>query len=153
MTTLIEDNELDSELQELYSIGRLWVTDLELLAQDLTFLQKYLDKVLIQAIKQPHISNRDCTLMAEYLVRVGMLDTLRIELKESISNYMHIIEALIDKTTLSFPLSLVETQSLLEREINSLLRSYVSLKRDVLGKELLVPGADSAIRQQVYNHF
>lgn len=57
MTTSIEDNELNTELQELYLIGKQWLTDLDFFEPEMAFLIK-LHKNAVQSPEKDDFTER-----------------------------------------------------------------------------------------------
>lgn len=125
MTTIIEDSQLNTELQELYLITKHWIDDLEFFEQDMNFLQRLFMKTFSGT--KLHEGDETSRIMEAIVV----LETQRVEIKTKIVNYLHVLEPLINGTDASYQISLIETHSVLEREMNTMLQSFKAIKKAV----------------------
>lgn len=126
MTTVIEENQLNAELQELYLISKHWISDLEFFTRDLSFLQKLVERCWAQSKKHEISEN-----LLELKLNVLNLQTQNAEIKGKVSNYLALLEPLISNANHNYELNLIETHSLLEREIGALLQIFKSVKQRV----------------------
>lgn len=126
MTTVIEENQLSAELQELYLISKHWVSDLEFFARDLSFLQKLVERGYSQLKK--HEVNEN---LLQLKLNVLNLQTQSVALRQNVTQYLSQLERLIDNTNDSYELGLIETHSALELEIGNLFRTFKSVKQRV----------------------
>jgi hypothetical protein len=126
MTTVIEDNQLNTELQELYLISKHWISDLDFFGKELKFLENLLVRTFSGMLKQERYEN-----IATIMLNVARIEHKRNEIKCSVLNYMHSLEPLIAKTSEHFDLSLVETHAQLEIEIGELLHSFQTIKQQI----------------------
>ena len=134
MTTTIEDNQLDSELHELYTISKLWSSDLEIMDRDIQLLKK----MPLAA------ASLDDAQFLKTNEAVAAIEGQSSETKRQLLAYLNRLEPLIDKTNLIFPLSIIEEHALIECEMASLSRSFHALKAAVLrlGEEEVARGED-----------
>lgn len=123
MTTTIEDNELQAELQELYLESKKWVFELNCLMSDFQFLKEIFRKTF-----SPLIKNNDFENIAEVLIKASKLKTTPAVLKAEILKYQYKLKSLILETGHTFHLNLIETHSKLELELNSLMIAFRSVK-------------------------
>lgn len=123
MTTTIEDNELQAELQELYLESKKWVFELNCLMSDFQFLKEIFRKTF-----SPLIKNNDFENIAEVLIKASKLTTTPASLKAEIIHYQCKLKPLILETDHAFHLSLIETHSQLEIELNNLLIAFRAVK-------------------------
>lgn len=126
MTTVIEENQLDTELQELYLISKHWLSDLEFFEKDIKFLEKLFGRAFSEMLKHEGYEN-----IAAIMLNVAEIERKGIEIKSVILKYMQTLECLIAKTNMQFDLSLVETHVELEMEIGHLLHSFQAIKQTI----------------------
>ncbi|MEJ6979221.1 hypothetical protein WG906_02090 [Pedobacter sp. P351] len=127
MTTIIEESQLNTELQELYLISKHWISDLEFFHNDLIFLQKLVDRGCSQLKKHETSGN-----MAEMKIMVTDLKNSSALISENVISYLSLLEPMIKNSDKShYELSLIETHSHLECEIDSLLQTFKSVKQRV----------------------
>lgn len=123
MTTTIEDKKLLAELQELYLESKKWVIELNSLMSDFQFLKQLFRKTF-----SPLIKNDDFESIAEVLVKASKLTTTPESLKAEIVQYQRKLKPLILETDHTFGLSLIETHSRLELDLNKTLIAFRSVK-------------------------
>lgn len=126
MTTVIEDNQLSTELQELYLISKHWISDLEFFDKDLQIVEKLFGGTFSGLTKQEGSEN-----IAILKLNIATLEHKGNGIKASVLNYMHSLEPLIANTSGHFDLSLVETHSQLEIEIGELVHSFQAIKQQI----------------------
>lgn len=126
MTTVIEDNELNTELQELYLKSKEWISELEFLESDLDFLKKLFGRTF-----SPMIKNDDYEEIAKILLKAAKVETTQLELKKQIVDYLHKLESLIVEMKQNFDISIVETHYQLELELKRVIQEYKSVKKIV----------------------
>ncbi|PYF70592.1 hypothetical protein [Pedobacter nutrimenti] len=124
MTTTIEDNELDAELQELYLTGKQWSAELEFLSTELIFLGK-----LIQKTSAPLNKN----IFVEKLLN---LTRQCQELKDNMQNLVHAIGVITVASEKKIELTLLENHIELKSKIQALTHSIQIEKKAVFA---LVP--------------
>jgi chromosome segregation ATPase len=83
MTTAIEDSELNTELQELYLEAKQWITDLDFLDSELSFLKKLTANLSAQADQKQEVE------------KLTGLEKTYYDLKNEMHNYLHQLEPLI----------------------------------------------------------
>lgn len=126
MTTVIEENQLDTELQELYLISKHWLSDLEFFEKDIKFLEKLFGRAFSEMLKQEGYES-----IATIMLNVANIENKGVAIKTAILKYMQTLECLIAKTNMQFDLSLVETHAELELEIGRLLRNFRLVKQTI----------------------
>lgn len=128
MTTEIEDNELNTELQELYLIGKRWLSDLDYFEVDLKILHKLFAKELCTLIRKEGYEN-----IAGIVLNIGDIENRREHIRTGVLRFMQHLEPLIINPNQKIDLNLIETQSTLQREIGSLLHAFQSTRHEVQG--------------------
>lgn len=121
MTTMIEDSELDTELQELYIIGKHWISDLEFFEQDLQVIKKLFSKSF--SYNEKHRESIPQTIES-----ITDIQNQSREIKKQVLVYLHRLKSLLDKTNASYELSIIEEHALLECGMAVLLKSFKSVK-------------------------
>ena len=121
MTTTIEDNELNTELQELYLKNKQWITDLDFFENELKFLHDFQQKKL--AILSDKYGEG-----IEISVRIYNAQTYYTSLKEDLFDFMHQIESLIKKPKQCFDMTLIDTYAALELKIHKATRAFRKVK-------------------------
>lgn len=123
MTTTIENNELNAELQELYLKSKHWISDLGFLESELEFLKK-----LFGRTSSPLIKNDDFEKITEILIKTAKIEKAQLDLKSDIVNYLHKLEPLIIESKQNFDISLIETHAQLELDLSEILLAFKSVK-------------------------
>lgn len=113
MTTSIEDNELDAELQELYMTGKQWLAELDFFPTELIFLRK-LSQTTIQAPNKENFSARLEELTQHYK-----------GLKNDIQKFIQTLGVITVASEKKIELSLLEDHIHLKLEIEELLRTFL----------------------------
>lgn len=126
MKTQIEDDQLLSELEDLYLSSKHWLSDLEFLERNLEFLQKLYGKAFYQLIKQ---NNPD--MITQILTTVSKVDKDHTVLKNEIINYLHTLESLIKDPEINFSISIVIVHADLENRLNKLFDDFKFIKKIV----------------------
>lgn len=126
MTTMIEDSELDTELQELYIIGKHWISDLEFFEQDLQFIRRLLSKSFSYNERQGHEK------IPQTIEAITDTQDQCREIKKQVLIYLHRLESLLDKTNASYGLSIIEEHALLECGMTVVQMSFKSVKNAAL---------------------
>ncbi|HCN83465.1 MAG TPA: hypothetical protein DIT07_07550 [Sphingobacteriaceae bacterium] len=124
MTTTIENEQLDAELQEYYLSGKHWISDLEFLKEELNFLKKLFERTF-----PPLIKKDDFERIADILIRAAQIDKAQGELKNAIQDHLHKLEHLINRSDQIFEISLIETHTQLEQKIKKVLQDLKSAKK------------------------
>jgi len=119
MTTIIEDNELNTELQELYLVSKRWLSDLDFLENELEFLRR-------------RFKTFDMATNWIDLQEITRIDKKHADLKAHIMNYAHKLEPLITETKQPFDINLIETYAQIETELNRFSEEIQSVKNAAL---------------------
>jgi hypothetical protein len=122
MTTKNEENELDTELQELYLVSKQWIADLEFLDSELDFLKK------LAGHQQP-----DAVRAEEFAQLKGLSETYAV-LKCNITDYLRRLEPLITHAAANFGLDLVEEYAQLQRRLEEVLRTCQEIRSAVFDR-------------------
>jgi len=113
MTTAIENIELDTELQELYLIGKQWLSDLEFLQEELAFLGKLAE---ITALPELH----------EDYEQIFLLEKTHLVLKADAVEFLKKIEHLIGSPDKAISIELLEEHVLLKLQLEDLKEKFRS---------------------------
>ncbi|HTE00107.1 MAG TPA: hypothetical protein VK668_12520 [Mucilaginibacter sp.] len=116
MKTIIEDNELNTELQELYLVSKKWISDLEFLDSELEFLKK-----LFQTHSFVQFLEQDLAMLLK-------LDNAHSELKSDVTLYMHLLEPLIVDPEHKLNVDLIEIYAKLESRLAEILLNFRTLR-------------------------
>lgn len=127
MATPTENIQRAAELQELHVISSPWLTDLEFLETDLTFL-----KNLLGGTFSPNIIKNDFTKIANILITVALIKKAHVALKHQIVNYLHKLKQLISNPGELFGTNLLITHTELEQKLRGILLDFKSVKKIVL---------------------
>lgn len=119
MTTSIEDNELDAELQELYLTGKQWLADLDFFATELIFFKK-LSQTKIQSPNDFNLSERLEKLTDYYW-----------DLKNDIQKLIQILGMITIASEKKIDLSLLENHIQLKLKIEGLFRTFQSERKAI----------------------
>ena len=116
MTTLIEDSELNTELQELYLKSKQWISDLEFLHTEIEFIKA----LLLKGVNNP-----------ELLIQTADIHNRLVLLKKSIADFMKQLELLITQEVLLMDMHLLEKYSKLLYRQEDILQAFNSLKSTI----------------------
>ena len=126
MTTVIEDNERNTELQELYLKSKEWISDLDFQTEGLMFLRKLFNRNLSRLIED------DCfELIAQITINAVKIEQAHNELKSRIGDYLHNFDHLMSEPDVQLELSLLETYNKLVADLNNIQHSYEVFKNNV----------------------
>lgn len=120
MTTSIEDNELNSELQELYLIGKQWLTDLDFFEPELAFLIK-LHQTAVQSPDKDNFSDRLAKLRASYE-----------QLKNDVQQFINVLGILVVASEKKITFSFLADHISLKLKIENLLQAFQSERKAML---------------------
>ena len=141
MTTDIKDSELNTELQELYLIGKHWLSDLDYFDADLKILHKLFAKELSTLIRREGYEN-----IAGIILNIGDIEGRKDNIKTGVLKFMQNLEPLIVNSDEKINLDLIESHALLEREIASLLHAFQSTRNAV---HVLIANVNKTVDQLV----
>lgn len=117
-TTTIENNELETELQELFLIGKQWNANLSFIECDLNMLDKLFKKASFILVK----SDFD---------RLSGLNRICADLKKRIHDYFQQLEPLIADPRQTIDFSLIDQYTKLEGEIEQALIRLQTFKNKI----------------------
>jgi len=117
-TTTIENNELETELQELFLIGKQWNADLSFIECELTMLNTLFKKASFILVK----SDFD---------RLSGLNRICADLKKRIHDYFQQLEPLITDPRQTIDISLIDQYTKLERELEQALIRLQTFKNKI----------------------
>lgn len=124
MTTTIEDNELNAELQELYLTGKQWLSDLDFFENELAFLKK-----LSQSnVKLPEQDN--------FLQRLRTLTDHYQNLKTDVQQFIQTLGILAVATEKKIELSFLEDHIQLKFKIEQLLKTFQIERKAIFSRSL-----------------
>ena len=115
MKTLIKDEELEMELQELYLTGKQWLSDVEFLANEESFLREQLS-----AMKTP--------ASCEILARLDSAALINVQLGQNIADFTNKVEPLIVGIDSVVHLQLVEDFACLQEAMLNALTVLKGIK-------------------------
>ncbi|RQO69564.1 hypothetical protein DBR43_15945 [Pedobacter sp. KBW06] len=119
MTTSIEENELNTELQELYLIGKQWLTDLDFFEPEMGFLIK-LHKTAIQSPEKDVFTER--------------LDQLRDSyehLKNDVRKFINVLGVLVVASEKKIAFSFLADHISLKLKIEKLLKAFQTERKGI----------------------
>lgn len=116
--TTIENNELETELQELFLIAKEWISELAFIQCELEVLNKLFKKASFI------ISKGDFD-------KLSSLDKIHTGLKKRIKSYIQTLESLILNPKQRIDSSLVETQVQLAYELEQILQRLQNFKKNI----------------------
>ena len=127
MTTVIEDKELLTELEELYLLSKHWISDLAFLETEMAFFQKMftINTAMLAAAK-------DFKTITDTLISIARANKHQQDLKVEIGCYLHKLEQLVINTDQGIELDLLETYNSLEGRIHNVLGDLKSIKANIL---------------------
>ena len=120
MKTIVEDDELNTELQELYLVNKKWISDLAFLDSELEYLKK-----LFQMPSVVQFSEQDLEMLLK-------LDISHTDLKNDVTLYMHQLELLIVDPEHKLNVGLIEIYSKLESRLGEILFNFRTLRATAL---------------------
>ncbi len=134
MTTTIEDNQLAEELQDFYLGTKQWLSDLELLNSEISFLKK-----LFERLFSPQVNTPDFGIVAGLLQQAAAVENKRHELSREIFLFLHRLEPLITSKAEGYCLELVESHARLEAEMEQLNSDFKTLNSTLFhyGQQLI----------------
>ena len=126
MTTVIEDNELNTELQELYLKSKQWISELDFQAEGLMFLRKLFNRNLSRLVED------DCfELIAQITINAVKIEQASSDLKIQIADFLHTFESLMIQPDIRLELSLIETHNKLSAELHTIHNKYELFKESI----------------------
>ena len=120
------EQQLSSELQELYLENKQWLSDVLFLEDEAAFFQKLFESVLLSAVKE--------NLVTEILfinASLKQLEERRKEQKKLILKHQHLLENLIKDQSKKIGLDLIIDNEKIIEEIKSLFISEKLLKKEL----------------------
>ena len=120
------EQQLSSELQELYLENKQWLSDVLFLEDEAAFFQKLFESVLSSAVKE--------NLVTEILfinASLKQLEERREEQKKLILKHQHLLENLIKDQSKKIGLDLIIDNEKIIEEIKSLFISEKLLKKEL----------------------
>lgn len=122
MTTTIEENELNTELQELYLKNKQWITDLDFFEKELQFLNDFQQKKMA-------VLSHNFGEGIEINIKIYNAKVSYEELKKDLFLFLHKIEDLIKKPKQAFDLALIDTYAGLEMRNGKAIRAFNKVKQ------------------------
>jgi hypothetical protein len=120
MTTIIEENALNTELQELYLVSKQWLSELTFLENELNFFRK-------------RVTNTDNhSACQNYLDKITNIEKTHCDLKTHILHYLHRLEQFISKSKQPFDINLIENYARIKTELEEFSIQIQSVKRAAL---------------------
>jgi len=132
MTTLIEDNALNIELQELYLVSKQWLSELAFLENELDFFRKRVTSTDNQSARQ------------DYLDKITNIEKTHSDLKTHILHYLHRLEPLISESKQPIDINLIENYARIKKELEEFSIQIQSVKSAALALKQQESGNDPA---------
>ncbi len=129
------DQQLSSELQELYLENKQWFSDVLFMEDEIRFFQKLFDSVIPSVIKEEQISE------VQFInASLNGLDNRKNELKHLIMKHQHLIEDILKSDDKKISLNLINENEAIITEIKSLFNSEKMIKKELymLVEEVMV---------------
>lgn len=114
-TTTIENNELETELQELFLISKQWNADLSFIECELTILNKLFKKASF-------------LLVTSDFNKLSALNSIHFDLNKRMQYYFQQLEVLILDQKQNIDISLADTYVSLEKDIAQALKRLQAFK-------------------------
>ena len=114
-TTTIENNKLETELQELFLIGKQWNADLSFIECELTILNKLFKKASFLLVKSD-------------FNKLSGLNSIYFDLNKRTQYYFQQLEVLILDKKHNIDISLVDTYVTLEKDLEQALMRLQAFK-------------------------
>lgn len=126
MMSVIEDDQLTFELQELYYIGKEWIADLNTLNMSFGISrQKLLETTNAQKVAG---NKRD---ISDISVVMDNVESQYSIIMKDIEGYLNTLRPLINKSNRNYDLALIEQHALVERKVSALFYTYVDIKHTI----------------------
>ena len=125
MKTIIMDEQLEYELQELYILSKHWTSDLSFVEDEVKILKDILDKYLSRMgnLQAKEAKNFEKILMQQ--------DAVILNLKNKIQEFLKFVEPYINDAKKEIGLNFIEKFTLLGAEIKSV-SEYVKVLKKLL---------------------
>jgi len=117
-TTTIENNELETELQELFLIGKQWNADLSFIECELTILNKLFKKASFLLVKSD-------------FNKLSGLNRIHFDLNKRIQYYFQQLEVVIIDQKHNIDINLVDTYVSLEKDLEQALKRLQAFKNGI----------------------
>ena len=121
MTTAIEDNELDDELQELYLVNKQWLSDLEFLDTEVEFLTKLAANNAITIVRTEELNN------------LHDIENTYVSLKKDVLAYLHQLEPLIVAEKKDLDMAFIENYSQLKKRLDEIFQICQVARKEIFG--------------------
>ena len=119
MTTVIEDNELDAELQELYLVEKQWLSDLEFLETEFKFLRKLAATNSVSVVRNEELNN------------LVVIENTYTFLKKDLLANLNQLESLIIAKTKLLDWNLIENYAQLKKRLTEMFQLCQELKIEI----------------------
>jgi len=119
MTTSIEDNELNAELQELYLADKHWISDLDFLETEIGFLVRLSMTAPVSEVKD------------ELDKRINSLTSTYKDLKTEVLNFLGRLAPVTIAKEKKINISLIEDHSRFKLRLEALLLTFQSEKKAI----------------------
>jgi hypothetical protein len=123
MTTTLEADELNTEIQELYLENKQRVSDLEFLAIELKFIITRLESKATPLIRFNNFNK-----LAALLAESAETGATQLRMKSDLAKYSKKLESLINDSSHQYGIDLIEINSTLEREYGDYWKGFQSFK-------------------------
>lgn len=125
MTTSIEDNELNTELQELYLIGKQWLTDLDFFEPEMAFLIK-LHKNAVQSPEKD-----------DFTERLDKLSDSYEHLKNDVRQFIDVLGILVVASEKKIAFSFLADHISLKLKIEKLLQAFQTERKVIFSLSIV----------------
>ena len=126
MTTSIQQDELATELQELYLKSKQWISELDFQGDDLTFLKR------LFGINCPLlIMHNEFDKITNVMIEAARIEENQSRIRQEISDFMATLATLIKKPDPVIGTSLIQCYNQIETDLNQNSNTYQTLKKHV----------------------
>ncbi len=137
----IADNGLNTELQELYLVNKQWLSDLDFLKTELSFLEKRFGTSFAPLMKKSEADKMNALLAKNLEV-----DETSMQLKIEINNFLHKIEQQMLNITPILNFDFIEQHGKHISKITSVMQTYHLIKSKIFSL------AENSLKADPYLH-
>ena len=139
MKTIVIDQELEYELQELYILSKHWTSDLNFVEDEVRILKDILNKYLTSMERSQLKEARN------YDKILAQQDAIIRDLKSKITEFLKFVEPFINDTTKEIGINFIERFTFLGDEIKALSEYVKLLKKSLFSFTENVMRTDKAL--------
>ncbi len=126
-TTTIQQEELTTELQELYLKGKQWISEMDFQQDETKFLKKHLAAISPLQEKQQNYED-----ISQTTSQISYIEASQLRLVQEIRDFMQFVSTLANVSDPDIDSRLLQWNTRLENEINTNFVNFGEFKRQVL---------------------